>query len=45
MDYDQPNVYLTLRGLITLGFVERDHQTTPHTYRLTELLWGDDEEG
>src|SRR5437773_7546692 len=22
--YDQPNVYLTLRGLTTLGFVEKD---------------------
>ena len=41
MEYDQPNVYLTLRGLIGLGFVEKDETTSPHTYRLTDLLWGD----
>ena len=38
MDYDQPNVYLTLRGLITLGFAEKDASTDPHTYRLGEKL-------
>lgn len=36
--YDQPNVYLTLRGLMTLNFVEKDATTSPHTYRLTPLL-------
>jgi hypothetical protein len=41
MEYDQPNVYLTLRGLIGLGFVEKDETTSPHTYRLTDVLWGD----
>lgn len=38
--YDQPNVYLTLRGLMSLGFVEKDESTNPHTYRLTSLLLG-----
>lgn len=41
MEYDQPNVYLTLRGLIALGFVEKDETTRPHTYCLTGVLWGD----
>jgi hypothetical protein len=31
---DQANVYLTLRGLVGLGFVEKDATTDPHTYRL-----------
>ncbi len=39
--YDQPNVYLTLRGLATLAFVEKDERTSPDTYRLTELLLGE----
>jgi hypothetical protein len=34
MDYDQPNVYLTLQGLIKLGIVEKNATTRPHTYRL-----------
>lgn len=42
MAYEQPNVYLTLRGLITLGFVERDEATSPHRYRLTSLMWDDE---
>lgn len=41
MEYEQPNVYLTLRGLIGLGFVDKDETTSPHTYRLTDVLWGD----
>jgi DNA-binding MarR family transcriptional regulator len=35
---DQANVYLTLRGLVRLGFVEKDEATDPHTYRLRALL-------
>jgi hypothetical protein len=38
INYDQPNVYLTLSGLINLGFVEKDETTRPHTYRLAALL-------
>ncbi len=38
LGYDQPNVYLTLRVLVGLGFVEKDQTTDPHTYRLTPLL-------
>jgi hypothetical protein len=38
MDYDQPNVYLTLQSLVRHGFVERDTSVSPHTYRLTEDL-------
>ncbi len=41
MAYEQSNVYLTLRGLITLGFVERDESASPHRYFLTDLLWHD----
>lgn len=41
MEYDQPNVYLTLQGLIGLGFVEKYDTTSPHTYRLTDVRWGD----
>lgn len=36
--YDQPNVYLTLQGLMTLGFVTKDETASPHVYRLTPLL-------
>jgi IclR helix-turn-helix domain len=35
---DQANVYLTLRSLVRLGFVEKDGTTDPHTYRLGTLL-------
>jgi DNA-binding transcriptional ArsR family regulator len=35
---DQPNVYLTLRSLAGLGFVEKDKTTDPHTYRLSPGL-------
>lgn len=38
MDYDQPNVYLTLQSLMRHGFVERDTSVSPHIYRLTEDL-------
>lgn len=38
INYDQPNVYLTLQGLLTRGFVEKDVSTSPHTYRLTQVL-------
>lgn len=38
--YDQPNVYITLRVLIGLGFVEKDETTNPHTYRLSQVLSG-----
>lgn len=40
MGYEQPNVYLTLRGLITMGFVTKDESTHPHRYRLSETLMG-----
>ncbi|UQS27564.1 hypothetical protein L1857_34595 [Amycolatopsis thermalba] len=36
MNYDQPNVYLTLKGLIQQGIVEKDATTRPHLYRLTD---------
>lgn len=36
--YAQPNVYLTLRGLITLGLAEKDALTSPHRYRLAGAL-------
>jgi hypothetical protein len=45
IDYEQPNVYLTLRGLITLGFVEKDESATPHRYRLTRILSDEELEG
>jgi hypothetical protein len=35
MEYDQPNVYLTLQSLMRHGFVERDASVSPHIYRLT----------
>lgn len=38
IDYAQPNVYLTLRGLTTLGLVEKDEVTSPHRYRLASSL-------
>ena len=38
IDYEQPNVYLTLRGLTALGFVAKDETTRPHTYRLAGPL-------
>jgi hypothetical protein len=39
IDYDQPNVYLTLQGLTNRGFVVKDESTTPHTYRLATDLF------
>lgn len=38
--YDQPNVYLTLQGLMAQGFVAKDETTRPHTYRLAGPLAG-----
>ena len=38
MGYDQPNVYLTLRGLSSIGLVEKDESARPHTYRLASIL-------
>jgi hypothetical protein len=38
IDYDQTNVYITLRVLCGLGFAEKDETTRPHTYRLGSLL-------
>lgn len=38
IDQDQANVYLTLRGLVRLGFVKKDETTDPHTYYLAALL-------
>lgn len=34
MQYDQPNVYLTLQVLREEGFVEKDETVSPHIYRL-----------
>ena len=36
--YAQPNVYLTLKVLTTLGLVEKDELVTPHRYRLASSL-------
>jgi hypothetical protein len=38
IDYDQPDVYLTLKGLQALGFAEKDTSSKPHTYRLGQRL-------
>lgn len=40
MSYDQPNVYLTLRGLVAAGMVIRDAKADPHRYRLAPILMG-----
>jgi DNA-binding transcriptional ArsR family regulator len=40
MDYDQPNVYLTLKGLIEQGLVEKDAAAHPHQYKLSAVLLG-----
>ena len=36
--YPQPDVYLTLRVLVALGFVEKDESTNPQRYRLADPL-------
>jgi len=36
--YDQPDVYLTLKGLIELRFAEKDPSSRPHIYRLGDRL-------
>lgn len=36
--YGQANVYLTLKNMIPLGFVEKDASSTPHRYRLGPRL-------
>jgi len=38
LDYDQPNVYLTLQGLCNSGLVEKDESVRPHRYRLGPKL-------
>jgi DNA-binding IclR family transcriptional regulator len=38
IQYDQPDVYLTLRGLVGLSFAEKDASTRPHRYRLGARL-------
>jgi DNA-binding MarR family transcriptional regulator len=38
INYDQPNVYLTLQGLIGGGYVEKDDSVRPHRYRLAPNL-------
>lgn len=43
MGYDQPNVYLTLQGLIKQGIVEKNVATRPHTYRLHPDFMHEDE--
>lgn len=40
IDYDQPNVHLTLQALTTYGIVEKDTSTRPHTYRLRAKFLG-----
>jgi hypothetical protein len=40
MAYDQPNVYLTLKTLISLGFADKDASASPHLYRLGPRLSG-----
>jgi DNA-binding IclR family transcriptional regulator len=40
ISYDQPDVYLTLKGLQALDFAEKDASTRPHTYRLGPRLRG-----
>jgi len=39
--YSQPNVHLTLMGLMGDGLVERDDQARPHRYWLSEPLLDD----
>lgn len=34
IEYDQPNVHLTLQALVTYGIVEKDSTARPHIYRL-----------
>jgi DNA-binding IclR family transcriptional regulator len=36
MKYERANVYLTLQGLMELGFVEKDASRRPHVYRLAD---------
>jgi DNA-binding MarR family transcriptional regulator len=36
--YPQPDVYLTLRGLVTRGFVEKNDSSSPHRYSLSKSL-------
>jgi DNA-binding transcriptional ArsR family regulator len=38
LQYDQPNVYLTLAALRRHGLVEKDESQHPHRYRLAEGL-------
>jgi DNA-binding MarR family transcriptional regulator len=40
--YDQPDVYLTLKGLQTLGFAEKNASARPHIYRLGPKLRDED---
>jgi hypothetical protein len=40
--YDQPNVYLTLKNLIVLGFAEKDSKASPHRYFLGPALRQED---
>jgi hypothetical protein len=36
--YPQPDVYLTLRGLVTRGLAEKDESASPQRYRLAGAL-------
>jgi DNA-binding transcriptional ArsR family regulator len=38
IDYDQPNVHITLQALVKMGFVEKDESARPHRYRLAPRL-------
>jgi hypothetical protein len=38
MNYDQPNVYLTLQGLVKRGLIEKDASQHAHRYYLSPLL-------
>jgi DNA-binding IclR family transcriptional regulator len=42
MEYDQPNVYLTLQGLIQANLVVKDATQRPHQYGLSPNLFDED---
>jgi len=42
MDYDQPNVYLTLQGLIQANLVIKDATQRPHQYGLSQHLFDEE---
>ncbi len=38
MNYDQPNVYLTLKAMIRQGLIVKDETSHPHRYGLSDDL-------